>query len=141
MNYLLYQFGCHRQHTRSGTVMKNILVIEDNENMLSMMNDLLSRSEYHVISATDGVAGLKAYRTAKPDLVITDIIMPNKEGLEVIMDLVKETPRLKIIAMSGGGIMEPRTYLSLAEKLGADEIIEKPFRPADLLALVAKLLA
>ncbi len=121
--------------------MKNILVIEDNENMLSMMNDLLSRSEYHVISATDGVAGLKAYRTAKPDLVITDIIMPNKEGLEVIMDLVKETPRLKIIAMSGGGIMEPRTYLSLAEKLGADEIIEKPFRPADLLALVAKLLA
>ncbi len=122
--------------------MKNILVIEDNENMLSMMNDLLSRSEYHVISATDGVAGLKAYRTAKPDLVITDIIiMPNKEGLEVIMDLVKETPRPKIIAMSGGGIMEPRTYLSLAEKLGADEIIEKPFRPADLLALVAKLLA
>jgi DNA-binding response OmpR family regulator len=121
--------------------MKNILVIEDNENMLRMMNDLLSRSGYHVVSAVDGIAGMKAYRAAKPDLVITDIIMPDKEGLEVIMDLVKETPKPKIIAMSGGGMMEPRTYLSLAEKLGADEIIQKPFRPAELLALVEKLLA
>ncbi len=121
--------------------MKNILVIEDNENMLRMMNDLLSRSGYNVVSAIDGVAGMKAFRASKPDLVITDIIMPDKEGLEVIMDLVKETPKPKIIAMSGGGMMEPRTYLSLAEKLGADEIIQKPFRPAELLALVEKLLA
>ena len=120
--------------------MKNILVIEDNENMLRMLLDLLNRSGYNVLSAIDGVAGLKTYRTAKPDLVITDIIMPDKEGLEVIMDLVKETPRPKIIAMSGGGMMEPRTYLSLAEKLGADEIIQKPFRPAELLALIEKLI-
>jgi CheY-like chemotaxis protein len=121
--------------------MKNILVIEDNENMLRMMNDLLNRSGYHVLSAIDGVAGLKAYRAEKPDLVITDIIMPDKEGLEVIMDLVKEEPRPKIIAMSGGGMMEPRTYLSLAQKLGADEVLEKPFRPADLLTLIEKLLS
>lgn len=120
--------------------MKNILVIEDNENMLRMMNDLLKRSGYQVFSAVDGVAGLKIYRAEKPELVITDIIMPDKEGLEVIMDLVKEKPRPKIIAMSGGGMMEPRTYLSLAQKLGADEVLEKPFRPADLLALIEKLL-
>jgi DNA-binding response OmpR family regulator len=120
--------------------MITILVIEDNENMLHMMNDLLSRSGYHVLSAIDGVAGMKAYRASKPDLVITDIIMPDKEGLEVIMELAKETPRPKIIAMSGGGMMEPRTYLLLAEKLGADEIIQKPFHPAELLALLKKLL-
>ena len=121
--------------------MKTILVIEDTENMLRMMSDLLSRSGYNVISAVDGVQGVNSYRTSKPDLVITDIIMPDKEGLEVIMELVRETPRPKIIAMSGGGMMEPRTYLSLAEKLGADAVLEKPFRPAELLSLIEKVLS
>lgn len=118
--------------------MKNILVIEDNEDMMCMMNDLLSRSGYNVISAVDGVAGVKAYRALTPDMVITDIIMPDKEGLEVIMELVKEMPRPKIIAMSGGGMMGSGVYLSLAEKLGADGIIQKPFSPAELVALVKK---
>jgi CheY-like chemotaxis protein len=121
--------------------MKNILVIEDNENMLRMMNDLLSRSGYNVLTAVDGVAGIKAYRREKPDLVITDIIMPDKEGLEVIMELTNEKPRPKLIAMSGGGMLDARTYLNLAEKLGADATLEKPFRPADLLSLVEKFLA
>lgn len=120
--------------------MKNILVIEDNENMLRMIIDLLRRAGYHVFSAIDGVAGMQAYHQVKPDLVITDIIMPDKEGLEVIMELAKETPKPKVIAMSGGGMMEPGTYLSLAGKLGADEVIQKPFRPAELLALIDKLL-
>lgn len=121
--------------------MKNILVIEDNVNMLRMMSDLLTRSGYQVLTAIDGIAGVKLYLAEKPDLVITDIIMPDKEGLEVIMELTREIPRPKIIAMSGGGMMEARTYLSLAEKLGANAVLEKPFRPAELLDLVAKLLA
>jgi DNA-binding response OmpR family regulator len=121
--------------------MKTILVIEDNANMMNMMKDLLNRSGYHVLAAVDGSVGMKIYSEAKPDLVITDIIMPEKEGLEVVMDLVKEFPRPKIIAMSGGGMMDPQTYLSLAEKLGADEVIQKPFRPAELLALIEKLLS
>ena len=120
--------------------MKNILVIEDNENMLRMMNDLLTRSGYNVLVAPDGIEGVRLYHATKPDLVITDIIMPDKEGLEVIMDLTKETPKPKIIAMSGGGMMEARTYLSLAEKLGADATLEKPFRPAELLDLIEELL-
>jgi DNA-binding response OmpR family regulator len=118
--------------------MKTILVIEDNENMLRMVNDLLSRSGYQVLTASDGVEGMKVYHKSKPDLVLTDIIMPDKEGLEVVMELGREVPRPKIIAMSGGGMMEPRTYLSLAEKLGADDVLQKPFRPADLLALIAR---
>lgn len=121
--------------------MKNILVIEDNENMLRMMNDLLSRSGYNVLTAVDGVAGIKAYHRVKPDLVITDIIMPDKEGLEVIMELTNEKPRPKLIAMSGGGMMDARTYLNLAEKLGADATLEKPFHPTDLLSLVEKFLS
>ncbi|HBG21169.1 MAG TPA: response regulator [Desulfobulbaceae bacterium] len=121
--------------------MKNILIIEDNENMLQMMCDLLGRSGYSVITATDGVQGLKAFHTHSPALVITDIIMPDKEGLEVIMELTKQEPRPKIIAVSGGGILEPQTYLSLARKLGADHALAKPFRPAELLALIEHLLA
>lgn len=120
--------------------MKTILVIEDNENMLRMVTDLLSRSGYQVLTAVDGVEGMKMYHQDKPDLVLTDIIMPDKEGLEVIMELCRENPRPKIIAMSGGGMMEPRTYLALAEKLGADEILQKPFRPSDLLTMLKKLL-
>jgi CheY-like chemotaxis protein len=120
--------------------MKKILVIEDNASMLQMISDLLKRAGYHVLTAMDGVAGLQIFRTAKPDLVITDIIMPDKEGLEVIMELVQETPRPKIIAMSGGGMMDPHTYLSLAEKLGASEVIQKPFRLQELMTLVEKLI-
>lgn len=120
--------------------MKKILVIDDNENMLQMMCDLLDRSGYDVISAADGVQGLKTFHSHIPDLVITDIIMPDKEGLEIIMELSKQQPRPKIIAVSGGGILEPQTYLALAKKLGADHAIAKPFRPADLLSLVQKLL-
>lgn len=120
--------------------MKNILVIDDNENMLQMMCDLLQRSGYNVISATNGMQGLKIFHTHAPDLVITDIIMPDKEGLEIIMELSKQRPRPKIIAVSGGGILLPHTYLALARKLGADHAIEKPFRPSDLLTLVQQLL-
>jgi DNA-binding response OmpR family regulator len=121
--------------------MKNILIIDDSENMLRMMSDLLSRSGYNVFTASDGVKGLQIYYTHPPDLVITDIIMPDKEGLEVIMELVKQKPRPKIIAISGGGMMEPQTYLALASKLGADQILEKPFRPVELLTLIEKLLS
>ena len=121
--------------------MNNILVIDDNENMLSMMCDLLQRSGYTVYSAMDGVQGLKTFYACCPDLVITDLIMPDKEGLEVIMELSKHDPKPKIIAISGGGKLGPQTYLPLAEMLGSDHILEKPFHPSELIAYVKELLA
>ena len=66
--------------------------------------------------------------------------MPDKEGLEIIMELRKEQPSPKIIAISGGGILGPKTYLTLAQKFGADQAIAKPFRPTELLASVQQLL-
>ncbi|MDR3629913.1 MAG: response regulator [Desulfocapsaceae bacterium] len=120
--------------------MKNILVIDDNENMLKMMCDLLSRSGYGVFPAMDGAQGLDMYYAHRPDLVITDLIMPDKEGLEVIMELAKLTPKPKIIAISGGGKLGPQTYLPLAEMLGADHILEKPFHPSELIDYVKDLL-
>jgi two-component system, cell cycle response regulator CpdR len=124
-----------------GLAGKSILVIDDNEIILRMICDLLNRSGFTVLSASDGVQGLKVYYAELPSLVITDLIMPNKEGLEVIMELNKQDPKPKIIAISGGGRLEPQTYLPLAELLGADHVLEKPFHPAELIALVEKLLA
>lgn len=121
--------------------MKTILIIEDNESMLQMMRDLLTRSGYTVFTAVDGMQGLQVFHTHSPDLVITDIIMPDREGLEVIMELTRHQPRPRIIAVSGGGMLEPQTYLFLAEKLGADHVLAKPFRPAELLAVIKRLLA
>jgi DNA-binding response OmpR family regulator len=123
-----------------GLAGKSILVIDDNEIMLKMICDLLHRSGFNVLSASDGVQGLKAYYAGLPCLVITDLIMPNKEGLEVIIELKKQDPKPKIIAISGGGRLKPQTYLPMAEMLGADHVLEKPFHPAELIALVRELL-
>ena len=121
--------------------MKNILVIDDNEHILKMMCTLLHRSGYTVFSATDGVQGMKTYYSNTPVLVITDLIMPEKEGLEVIMELTRQEPRPKIIAISGGGKMGPQSYLPMADVLGADYVLEKPFHPAEFIDCVERLLA
>ena len=120
--------------------MASVLVIDDDAEVGEAVRRILQRAGFVVSAVMSSEQGLKIAAEQPVDVVITDIIMPDKEGLEVIMELSQEKPRPKIIAMSGGGMMEPRTYLSLAEKLGADEVIQKPFRPAELLALVEKLL-
>jgi CheY-like chemotaxis protein len=120
--------------------MKTILVIDDNEIVLRLICDLLSRSGFEVLTAHDGKNGMKTYYSNSPSLVITDIVMPEKDGLEVIMELSKQEPKPKIIALSGGGRLGPDTYLHLAEHLGANRIIEKPIRPAELIEVVKELL-
>jgi len=120
--------------------MKTILVIEDNEVILTLIYDLLTRSGYKVLTAHDGQKGLKVYYSNSPCIVITDIVMPEKDGLEVIMELNKQKPKPKIIALSGGGKIGPETYLTLAERLGANRTIEKPFNVSELLEAVQDLL-
>lgn len=88
----------------------------------------------------DGEKGRKIFFQTPTDLIVTDIVMPEKEGLQAIMDIRRDFPKVRIIAMSGGGIIEAETYLKLAEKLGADRILIKPFRANELLAMVAELL-
>jgi len=81
---------------------------------------------YAIIEASDGNEGIKRYRENKPDLVITDLVMPEKEGIEMITELKKDDPNLKIIAISGGGRNDPGTYLQIAKKLGAARTFLKP---------------
>ncbi len=120
--------------------MKTILVIDDNEAVRRLIRDLLIRSGFEVLTAHDGRNGLKVYHSNSPCLVITDIVMPEKDGLEVIMELSKLERKPKIIALSGGGRVDPDTYLGLAERLGAHRIIEKPFYPAEFIGIVRELL-
>lgn len=85
-----------------------------------------------VIAAQDGVGGVRLRQQALPDLVVTDIIMPEREGIETIVTIRKERPETRIIAISGGGRLGDIELLRMARLLGADDVIPKPFRAHDL---------
>jgi CheY-like chemotaxis protein len=117
--------------------MSSILVIDDEEPIRSLCRRILAHEGYHVFEAPDGNEGLRLYREQRPNLIITDIIMPEKEGIETIMDLRREFPAVKIIAISGGGqATTGATCLHLARSLGAVRTLAKPFTRQELLDAV-----
>ncbi|MCG8636461.1 MAG: response regulator [Desulfobacterales bacterium] len=120
--------------------MKQILVIDDEAHIRKMLRKLLEGNGYKVCLACDGEDGLAQFKTHLPDLVITDLIMPEKEGLETIREIRKITSDTKIIAISGGGISQPDMYLHMAESFGAQAVFKKPVDTEVLVAEVAKLL-
>ena len=119
--------------------MTRILIIDDDIQILKMLRKTLEREGHEVIDAADGNKGLRLYREDPTDLVITDIVMPEKEGIETIIDLRREFPEAKIIAMSGGGQIEAESYLSMAKRLGAQRTLTKPFQNEELLEAIEAL--
>jgi len=120
--------------------MARILIIDDDVQILRMLRKMLERERYEVVDAADGNKGLSLYRENPTDLVITDLIMPEKEGIETIIDLRQEFPEVKIIAMSGGGHGEAESYLHMAKGLGAIRTLSKPFDRDKLLRVVRGLI-
>ncbi len=120
--------------------MSKILIIDDDKHIRIMLRQMLERQGYEVKDASDGNEGIKIYRNDPVDLVITDLIMPGKEGIETIMELREDYPDIKILAISGGGILGHKTYLMNAEKLGAMATMSKPIDQKVLLETVDKLL-
>jgi CheY-like chemotaxis protein len=120
--------------------MQKILVIDDDSLVRDTLVRVLERRDYQVLVASDGLRGLSMFRSEQPDLVITDIIMPEKEGLETIREIRGECPDAKIIAISGGARIGNMDFLDFAGKLGASEIIPKPFDPTDLVTVVSRCL-
>jgi DNA-binding NtrC family response regulator len=120
--------------------MARILVIDDDIQILEMLRQTLEHEGYEVIDAHDGKEGMKLYREAPTDLIITDIIMPEKEGIETIMELKRGFPDVKIIAISGGGQIAPEECLYLAKKLGAQRTFTKPVPRQDMIKAVKELL-
>jgi len=119
--------------------MTKILLIEDDEQLREMVRLLLTEAGYLVSLARDGIEGIRRHRTDPADLVLTDIVMPNKEGLETIIELRREYPDLRIVAMSGSTYSP--TWLKTARLLGVQRTLLKPFTIPQLTGAIAEVLA
>jgi CheY-like chemotaxis protein len=119
--------------------MATILVIEDDREVREYLVEVLSRAGHAVSAASNGRDGVAMFRDCPAQVVITDIIMPEKDGIETILDLRRDHPALKVIAISGGGRSTPENYLHSARLLGADRALRKPFSNEEILTAVAEL--
>lgn len=120
--------------------MAKILVIDDEPSILLMIKKMLEKAGHEVDMALNGREGMELFEENKPDLLITDIIMPEKEGLETIFELRRKYPELKIIAISGGGRIGPEEYLPGAKLLGANMVFQKPLDQKEFMKAVSLLL-
>lgn len=120
--------------------MRKILIIDDDEQMRDLLCRTMEYAGFTADAAADGRKGLRLFEKKSYDLVITDLIMPEQEGMETITFLRKEYPNIKIIAISGGGRIGPETYLPAAKELGADDVLAKPFSIDEITSAVKSLL-
>lgn len=121
--------------------MARILVIEDDQSYRSMLRYMIERAGHQVVDASNGVNGLAIYRDEPADLVITDIFMPHKGGLDIIRQLREVDPDVKVIAISGSALSGPEDHLEAASEMGAHRVFSKPFRRAELLAAIDDVLS
>jgi CheY-like chemotaxis protein len=128
-----------------------ILIIDDDRDVRDAIKRVLERAGYHVRSSPDALEAFQELSRQPADVVITDIIMPKKNGVEAIRDIVAEFPQIRIIAISGGGnfgvdtykpnAITTTAYLAAAERAGAHLVLTKPFESAELLQAVEKVLS
>ena len=109
-----------------------ILIIEDDRDLREMLRSALLRKDYTVLEADNGKEALINFKPGVTDLVVTDLLMPEEDGLKVIMQMREMKPEIKVIAISGGGKAGPGSYLRMAKALGADSVFPKPFSVNDL---------
>ena len=121
--------------------MSQVLVIDDDRSVRELLRTALERDGYEVRTAEDGEKGLRLFRQQAADLVVIDMVMPNKEGLETIVELHHNFPEVKIIGISGAGGVGRGSYLNMAERLGASRTFSKPLKFPQFLDAVRELLA
>lgn len=117
-----------------------ILLIEDDKELRALIRDALTRKDFNVLEADNGKEALALFKAGITELVVTDLIMPEEDGLKVIMNIREKKPEIKVIAISGGGKAGPGSYLNLAKALGADAVFSKPFSINTLVEKVENLL-
>jgi len=121
--------------------MVKILVVDDDEQIRNLLEEILTAEGYEVATADNGLTGMEWLNRELCDLAIIDIIMPEKEGAELIHELHRQQPVLKIIAISGGGVhVDADHALNVAKILGASHTLNKPFTKSDILPLVHDLI-
>ncbi len=121
--------------------MARILLIDDDDAFRTMLSKTLTHFGHIVIEARNGKEGMELFPYSYAELLITDIVMPEKEGIEVLMELWHQFPPLKTIAISGGGLGKAEIYLRAAELLGAARVLKKPFTKEELMVVVNEVLA
>ena len=121
--------------------MARILIIDDEQGIRRPLQILLERAGHQVMAASDGQEGLRLWRSFGADLVITDIMMPNKDGIETIVELRTSAPPVPVIAMSGGDISQRLDLLADARLLGAVHTVPKPFAISELLEKIRQVLS
>lgn len=117
-----------------------VMIVDDDPCVRNAIKKILRNEPYEIIEAANGCEAVYFFRQTKIDLMITDLVMPEKEGIETILEIRQGFPDVKIIAISGGGKSNTDLYLNMAKDLGAQYILSKPFQIADLLNAVRKLL-
>jgi two-component system, cell cycle response regulator CpdR len=120
--------------------MPGVLIVEDDKELREMLKMSLLRSGFTVMEAENGKDAIAHFKPLVTDLVVTDLIMPEEDGLKVVIKLRELKPSIRIIAISGGGKVGPGSYLNLAKALGADAIYSKPFSIKDLISKIENLL-
>lgn len=121
--------------------MARILVVDDETGIIAVLKEMLLKLGYEVLTASSGTEALEKLSVGGVDMVVTDIVMPDVDGLELISNIQAVYPKLKVIAISGGGAQEgPETYLRDAKELGATRCLTKPFMLKELAAMVQDLL-
>jgi CheY-like chemotaxis protein len=123
------------------TIMPCVLVLEDNEAYRTLMTEVLSANGFDVLSAPDGRGVNRFLSQCHIDLIITDLSMPERDGIEILTELRYTHPHLPVIAISGDMPLNRELYLSLAEKLGAARVLSKPFKMDQLLAAAREALS
>jgi CheY-like chemotaxis protein len=126
--------------SRAMTAKPYILIADDNGFVRATLRLMLEQSGYEVGEACDGAAALRSYRERPADVVVSDVFMPGKDGLEVIRELRRDFPAAKLVAISGGGFGGSVDLLPIAKKLGASAVLHKPVDRDSLVAAVEALL-
>ena len=121
--------------------MHNILIVDDEESIRKILREFLELAGFNVVCAENGLDAIAKASEDNYDLVITDLVMPDRNGLELILDIKKLEPRPKIIAMSGGGGIRGRyDYLEISEIVGAEKVLRKPFSMEQVQGMVKEML-
>ncbi len=121
--------------------MKKILLVDDDPAVREMLREVLEMEEkYDIYTAEDGVQALRQVASLPIDLIVTDIVMPEQDGIGVIFEISRKYPDIKYIAISGGGRISPDDYLKMADKLGAFRTFKKPFDVEEFTTAIAEAL-
>jgi CheY-like chemotaxis protein len=120
--------------------MARVLVIDDDHEFRKVLRLMLAEFSVEVVEAENGELGIALLETQPADLIITDILMPTKDGVETIIEIRRRFPDTKIIAVSGGGRVKDMSFLDFAGKVGATATLSKPFRRDEFRTIVTKLL-